>query len=180
MLPELEAISNAWLATRHAHEKSFSVAAFVPNYLRVQSIALLRQNGRAVAFASLMTTARHGEAAIGIMRQTDTASSYAMEFLFTRLALDLQAAGYSELSLGMAPLSGLSRGPLASYWHRIAGLLWDHGGRVYNFRGLRSFKGKFQPVWEPRYLAATGTIGPYLALADVAALVGGAPKAEEI
>jgi len=175
---DLEAISRAWLATRHAHEKSFSVAAFVPAYLAVQSVALLRQNGKPVAFASLMSTERRGEAGIGIMRHTDGASPYAMEFLFTRLALDLKQQGFTSLSLGMAPLAGLGRGPLASYWHRIAGLLWEHGGRVYNFQGLRSFKGKFQPEWEPRYLAATGTIGPFVALADVAALAGGAPRVE--
>ena len=125
-----------------------------------------------------MATEQKGEACIGIMRHTDEASSYAMEFLFTKLALDLKAAGYAVLSLGMAPLSGMAHGPLSSHWHRLAGLLWEHGGRVYNFQGLRSFKGKFQPVWEPRYLAATGTVGPFLALADVAALAGGEPKVE--
>jgi|SRR5580658_1210118 phosphatidylglycerol lysyltransferase len=173
VLADLEAISDAWLAQRRTREKSFSVAAFVPAYLAVQSVALLRRNGRPVAFASLMTTGPKGDAVVGIMRHRADASAYAMEFLFTRLALELKAAGFAGLSLGMAPLAGLGGGPLASYWHRIAALLWQHGGRVYNFQGLRSFKGKFHPVWEPRYLAATGTIGPFLALADVAALAGG-------
>jgi phosphatidylglycerol lysyltransferase len=177
-LPALEQISDAWLASRKAREKGFSVAAFLPAYLARQSVALLRQNGQPVAFVSVMTTEEKREACIGIMRHTDEASSYAMEFLFTKLALDLKAAGYTVLSLGMAPLSGLARGPLSSHWHRLAGLLWEHGGRVYNFQGLRTFKGKFQPVWEPRYLAATGTVGPFLALADVAALAGGEPKVE--
>ena len=178
MLPALETISRDWLKSRHAQEKGFSVAAFVPDFLAAQSIALLRQKGVPVAFASVMATDGRRQAAIGVMRQTEAASPYAMEFLFTRLALDLKAAGFAGLSLGMAPLAGLGRGPLASNWHRIAGLLWEHGGRVYNFQGLRSFKGKFQPVWEPRYLAATGTIGPFVALADVAALAATAPRRE--
>jgi phosphatidylglycerol lysyltransferase len=184
-LPVLAANSDAWLARRRAREKGFSVAAFVPAYLARQDVALLSRNGKPVAFASLMTLDPSPgetpqllrEACIGIMRHTDDASPYAMEFLFTRLALDLKAQGFAALNLGMAPLAGLGRGPLTSYWHRIAGLLWQHGGRVYNFQGLRSFKSKFLPEWEPRYLAATGTIGPFLALADVAALAGGAPKA---
>jgi phosphatidylglycerol lysyltransferase len=44
---------------------------------------------------------------------------------------------------------------------------------VYNFQGLRLFKGKFHPNWEPRYLAASGSIGPFVALADVVMLASG-------
>lgn len=47
------------------------------------------------------------------------------------------------------------------------------GETFYNFRGLRSFKDKFDPVWEPRYLAAGGGITPLLTLGDVAALISG-------
>ncbi len=92
-----------------------------------------------------------------------------MEFLFTRLALHLRAAGFASMSSGMAPLSGLAPTPLASVWHRIGRLLWAYGSRLYSFRGLRSFKGKFHPVWEPRYLATSGLLGPILTLAAVAA-----------
>ncbi|HVJ54933.1 MAG TPA: bifunctional lysylphosphatidylglycerol flippase/synthetase MprF [Aliidongia sp.] len=169
----LTAISQAWLDTHKAKEKSFSVAGLSPGFLAVQSVALVRQQGEPVAFVTIMATDAKSEATIGVMRQTPGASGYAMEFLFTKLALELKAAGFDCLSLGMAPLAGVERGPLSSQWHRIAELLVEHGGRVYNFEGLRTFKNKFQPEWTPRYLAASGTIGPYVTLADVAALTGG-------
>ena len=73
----------------------------------------------------------------------------------------------------MAPLAGVSPAPLARFWHHVAYRLAEHGGRLYNFRGLRSFKNKFQPIWEPRYLAASGLVGPMVALADVAMLANG-------
>ena len=73
----------------------------------------------------------------------------------------------------MAPLAGLVRTPLSSQWHRMAGLVWELGGPIYNFQGLRSFKNKFHPQWEPRYLAASGAIGPFITLADVATLASG-------
>ena len=73
----------------------------------------------------------------------------------------------------MAPLAGLVRTPLSSQWNRMAGLVWERGGPIYNFQGLRSFKNKFRPVWEPRYLAASGAIGPFITLADVATLASG-------
>jgi len=173
----LTRISDAWLASRRAKEKSFSVAAFEPSFIAAQSVALLTQGGEPVAFVSLMTTDQRKEATVGIMRHTPDASAYAMEFLFTCIARRLREEGFERFCLGMAPLSGINRSPLASRWHRIAGLVWAHGGRVYNFQGLRTFKNKFHPGWEPRYLAASGAIGPFVALADVVALAGGSNKA---
>lgn len=172
-LPVLRAISEAWLHARRGREKGFSVAGFDPAGLKSQSVMLVRQHGRPVAFAAFMTTDLHTDATVGAMRHTPEASPYAMEYLFTKLALHLKDTGYTTFSLGMAPLSGLTPSPLARRWHRIAHLVWRHGGRVYNFQGLRTFKSKFGPVWEPRYLAASGAMGSFLALADIAVLAGG-------
>ena len=172
VLPTLREISDAWLQRRHRGEKSFSTAAFETEYLASQSVMLLRQNGTPVAFTTFMTTDLHTEATVGVMRHASAASPYAMEYLFTRLALHLKEAGFRSLSLGMAPLSGLAPTPLAATWHQVGHLLWRFGGRLYNFRGLRTFKNKFNPDWQPRYLAASGTLGPFLTLADLAVLAG--------
>ena len=67
-------------------------------------------------------------------------------------------SGYQSFSLGMAPLSGFGAHPLASRWYRLGRFIWSHGRRFYNFQGLRTFKNKFDPVWEPRYLAASGAV----------------------
>src|SRR6516165_9598640 len=68
---------------RPAGEKRFSVAAFRPDFISAQPVALLREHGRAVAFATVMTTDLADEATVGLMRfRPDTASDYAMEYLF--------------------------------------------------------------------------------------------------
>ncbi|PVX78887.1 bifunctional lysylphosphatidylglycerol flippase/synthetase MprF [Paraburkholderia unamae] len=172
-LPVLRAISDAWLEDREAREKSFSVAAFDDDYLAAQSVLLIRQNGEPLAFVTFMTTDLNTDATVGVMRHLPGASPYAMEYLFTQLALHLKDAGYQSLSLGMAPLSGMGPSPLASSWHRLAGFIWRFGGRFYNFRGLRGFKNKFAPRWEPRYLAASGSISVFITLADLSLLAGG-------
>ena len=75
--------------------------------------------------------------------------------------------------LGMAPLAGLKRHEMAPVWDHVGATLFEHGERFYNFRGLRAFKAKFHPRWEPRYLAVTGTAGAAMALMDAALLIGG-------
>lgn len=172
-LDELAEISSQWLESRHGDEKGFSVAAFEPNYLKRQHVGVLRQRGRAAAFVSVMATRAGGEATVGLMRSAGAESPVAMEFLFTRLILALKDLPLETLSLGAAPLAGIRPAPLASRWHRLGALIWKHGDRFYNFKGLRTFKGKFNPVWQPRYFAASGALSPFVALADAAALIGG-------
>ena len=166
-------ISESWLANHRAAERRFSVAGFEPRFVEAQSAALSWQDGNPLAFVTFMTTDLQTEATVGLMRQTPGAPSYTMEFIFTHLALELKSRGFKTLSLGMAPLAGIARRPLSSRWNRLAGLVWEHGKTIYNFQGLRSFKNKFRPVWEPRYLAASGAAGPFITLADVAALASG-------
>jgi phosphatidylglycerol lysyltransferase len=175
----LATISAEWLEERRGREKGFSIAAFEPNYLASQGFGLVRERGAPIAFATVMFASQGGEATIGLMRHKRQVSAYAMEFLFTRLILTLKELGFETLSLGMAPLSGLQSAPLSSRWHRLGSLIWRHGDRFYNFQGLRIFKGKFHPAWEPRYLAASGGVGPFVALADAAALVNAGLKVRE-
>jgi len=96
-----------------------------------------------------------------------------MEYLFVRLMEWARDQGYRSFRLGVAPLSGLGEHRLAPRWHRLGRLIWAYGHSFYNFQGLRIFKDKFDPVWEPRYLAASGFLGPYIALLDIAALTAG-------
>jgi phosphatidylglycerol lysyltransferase len=179
IMDDIERISNAWLGKHGTGiEKRFSVAAFRRDFVLSQPVALLRQNGEAVAFATVMTTGLKEEATVGLMRhEPDQASRYAMEYLFVRLIQHFRDQGYRSFSLGVVPLSGLREHRLAPRWHRLGRIMWSFGRRFYNFQGLRTFKGKFDPAWEPRYLAASGWLGPYFALIDIAALIGGGMRA---
>jgi len=62
---------------------------------------------------------------------------------------------------------------VAPLWARAGNFLFEHGTRFYNFQGLRAYKDKFDPVWEPRYLVYPGGLALLRICADVSALVSG-------
>lgn len=169
----LQAVSDDWLGRQDTAEKAFSLGAFSREYVMRQPVALVRHEGRVVAFATMLVTDQSAEAAVDLMRQRGDAPKTTMDFLFTQIILQLRAQGVARFNLGMVPLSGMASHRLAPRWQRLGRLLFNHGENFYNFQGLRSFKEKFDPVWEPRYLAAPGGLSPLLVLSDTAALIAG-------
>lgn len=176
ILDDLRHISDAWLDHHRAKEKGFSLGAFTETYMTAQPVAILRHEGRIVAFADILLTDTREEASIDLMRFAPDAPKGAMDFLFVRLMTTLRDQGYRHFNLGMAPLSGLSRREVAPVWDRVANTFYEHGERYYNFKGLRAFKSKFHPDWQPRYLAVAGGLNPVLALLDATLLISGGLK----
>jgi phosphatidylglycerol lysyltransferase len=171
LMPALEAISEAWLAANAAVEKRFAAGAFSERYIRRFPVALVRRDGEPVAFANLWTTARRIECAVDLMRFGADAPAAAMDYLIIELGLWARARGYEWLSLGVAPLAGLDRDPLAPAWQRAGHAFFAHGEHFHNFEALRRYKAKFHPVWEPKYLMAPGVAALPHILVDVALLI---------
>jgi phosphatidylglycerol lysyltransferase len=173
LLPELKAVSDDWMSGKRAGEKGFSLGFFDPVYLVRFPVAVARRGERIVAFANLWPGAPGEELSIDLMRYSKAAPQGVMDYLFTELMLWGRERGYAWFSLGMAPLSGLEPRALAPLWSRAGSLLFRHGEHFYNFQGLRRYKEKFDPVWEPRYLASPGGWILPAVLADLATLIGG-------
>jgi phosphatidylglycerol lysyltransferase len=173
LLPELQEISDAWLAERKAREKGFSVGFFSADYLKNFHGAIVRKDGRVIAFANVWLSGDKQEMSIDLMRYRPGALYGVMDFLFAELMLWGQKEGYRWFSLGMAPLAGLDARPLAPAWYRLGAAARKLGDRFYNFRGLRTYKAKFAPEWRPKYVAVRGGLSAGPALLDIAALVSG-------
>jgi len=173
LIDQLAAVSDAWLASRNTREKRFSLGCFDREYLSRLPVAVMRRRGQIVAFANVWAGSAREELSIDLMRHTEDAPPGVMDALFAELLLWGCAQGYQWFGLGMAPLAGLERHRLAPLWNQLGALLFRHGEHFYNFQGLRAFKDKFDPVWEPRYLATPGGLASAFALGHVAALVNG-------
>lgn len=175
---ELRAVSDEWLAAKGTREKRFSLGWFDEVTLARQPVAVVEVAGRVVAFANLWAGAQGGELSVDLMRFTGDAPHGAMDYLFVQLMLWGAERGWTRFGLGMAPLAGVRAGPLTPAWNRLAETVWRFGGSFYNFQGLRQYKDKFGPEWEPRYLVCPGGASIPGVLADLAALVSGGWKAD--
>ncbi len=176
VLPELRRISDSWLTRKSVAEKRFSVGAFSEDYIRNFDTVLVRSDGNISAFANLWHTNSKEELSIDLMRFGPDAPRGAMDYMFIELMLWARAQGYRWFNLGMAPLAGLERHPLAPAWHRVGNFVFRHGEHFYNFDGLRRYKAKFDPAWEPKYLVAPGGIALPRILVDVSVLISGGVK----
>lgn len=169
----LQAVSDSWLRAKGQSEKRFSVGRFDEAYLSRFPVAIVRVAGQVVAFANIWATADREELSVDMMRHLASSPPGTMDFLFARLMEWGRTEGYRWFSLGVAPLSGLADRRLAPLWSRAGAFVYRHGEPLYGFDGLRAFKQKFRPVWEPRYLAGPSGPGLVRALIDLRALVSG-------
>ncbi len=172
----LEAVSNTWLKDHQGKEKSFSLGRFDRALLAGTPVAIIRLEGEIVAFANLWMTQDKREVSLDLMRYKNVGLNGMMDYLFAEIMLWGSEQGYRYFSLGMAPLAGLDTHKLAPLMSKIGAMVYKYGGRIYGFEGLRVFKSKFDPEWEPVYLAAPSQFVMPIALGNLALLSSGGLK----
>ena len=176
LINDLKAISDSWLKEKKTREKGFSLGSFSPEYLSQFPTGIIRKNGKIIAFANIWPGAGKEEFSVDLMRHTSDAPHGIMDYLFTHIILWGRQEGYRWFNLGMAPLSGFEDRSLAPLWNRLGAFVFRHGEHFYNFQGLRQYKDKFDPEWEPKYIALPGGLALPHILANVASLVSGGIK----
>ncbi len=173
VMPQLQAISDAWLVHHAGGDKSFSMGGFYPSYVAEFPVGVVRFEGKIIAFATLWTTASKSAFSMDLMRYIEEGPRRIMDYLFVELIEWGRREGYQAIEFGMAPLSGLEDRPLAPVLSRVGALIFERGEEIYNFQGVRAYKGKYDPVWRPRYIAAPNKWAIPLVLADMGLLTSG-------
>jgi phosphatidylglycerol lysyltransferase len=179
LLPELRQVSDDWLADKHMVEKRFSVGRFDENYLMRFPCALVRDDaGRVAGFANLLEGPRGEELSVDLMRYSGRREQTGglrgvMDYLFLNLMLHGRERGFARFSLGMAPLAAVGQERWARPVERLAHFFSRHGEHWYNYQGLRLYKEKFDPTWEPRYMAYPRPWDWPIASTATAALIAG-------
>lgn len=173
ILPELQSISDAWLAQHKTREKGFSIGAFTEDYLHRFPLAIIRGPSGIEAFANLWQTGDKAELSIDLMRYRPESPHGIMDCLLCDIILWGKDQGFLTFNLGMAPLAGLDARVMSQPWVHLESLVYQHGEPFYNFRGLRAFKDKWEPKWYPKYLATSAGLSWPVVLVSLTALIGG-------
>jgi phosphatidylglycerol lysyltransferase len=151
LLSEIKDFYYSWLGSQK--EKGFSVVSFSKEYVSRFPIALLHNpEGKAIAFATLATDYKN-TVTIDLMRKYSDSPYGTMDVLFIHIFQWAKNNGYQTCSLGMTPLSNVGSCKHSNTSEKLIRLAYLYGNSMYNFKGLKEFKGKFTSNWEPKYLA---------------------------
>ena len=164
-LARLREVSDAWSADGEHRERTFTLGQFDADQLRrTPVLAVVDADDRVQAFVNTLPAYRSTDRSFDLMRRRPGAVNGVMDQLFVGMADRFAAAGGTGMNLGLAPFTGLADQPGVPA--RVMRLLHDHGGALLDYAGLRAFKDKWAPRWEPRYLVTTGDAAlPRVALA---------------
>ncbi|MEQ9450257.1 MAG: phosphatidylglycerol lysyltransferase domain-containing protein [Pseudomonadales bacterium] len=153
LINQCRTVSDAWLNVKGGAELQFSNGYFSACYLQRNPIAVARKDGEVIAFLNLLITRPDGPATFDFMRYKPDIVNGLMDYVIVQSALYCQTLGCSSFSLGGAPLSGVGEERSGRWLERILRFAASHAEEMYNYQGLYQYKSKFDPEWEPRYLA---------------------------
>ncbi|GGI42056.1 bifunctional lysylphosphatidylglycerol flippase/synthetase MprF [Mammaliicoccus stepanovicii] len=148
---KLKTISDNWLGNKK--EMSFSVGAFQLDYLNKAPIGVLRNKEQEIlGFCSLMYTHYNESISIDLIRWNKDVDVSMMDSLYIHMLLWAKENGYKQFNMGMATLSNVGHSKHAYLREKFAAKVFENMNGFYSFQGLRNYKQKFYPEWEPRYL----------------------------
>ncbi len=152
---QLAEVSQQWLRNKGGPELGFTLGRFDPTRLDDQEVYLAVTGQGAdeevVAFVTWLPYDGGDAAVLDLMRRADGCPPGVMELLVVDSIADFAGMGRTRASLGGVPLAGIQARDALS--QRLLAWLYEHGGGLYGAAGLFRFKDKFDPRWEPMWLA---------------------------
>jgi len=157
LLRHLQDVSNEWLTNMRGNELRFATGWFDVEYIRSSPVMTISgPDGAISAFANLVPEYLRPEFAVDLMRRRAEIENGTMDFLFISLLRWAKDQGAQSFSLGLSPLSGLDKTSDNLATERALNYIYENVNRFYNFKGLHTFKEKFKPEWQSRYLVYPG------------------------
>ncbi len=151
LIQQLKQVSEAWLQTGRHKERTFGLGYFDDNYLQQCVIHYLAlPDGSIAAFTNQVPQPKSlSTTTIDLLRYLPETNN-AMPYLLYETITTVSAQGYKHFDLGFVPFAKTKNQSLALVQAMSAG--------IFSSKGLMQFKNKFEPDWQPYYLAYEGDI----------------------
>jgi lysylphosphatidylglycerol synthetase-like protein (DUF2156 family) len=153
---QLRLLSDDWLNEKHGGEMTFDLGGFDVEFIRNHGAAvILNENGRVQAFSTWHSYAQGKGRTLDLMRgHMDARNGGLMDFLILESINRFKDQGVEEISLGNAPLANIrnEEDGKPTRGDRATRFLFENFDRYYGYKSLFSFKKKYHPDWQSRYL----------------------------
>jgi lysylphosphatidylglycerol synthetase-like protein (DUF2156 family) len=159
VVDQIRQISDKWVADKGLPEMGFTLGGLEelndPNVRCLIAVGPDRKLHGITSWMPVYASGRPVGWTLDFMRRNTEPDTFrgVMEFLIATAALTFQAEGAHFVSLSSAPLARLDRGEQPCALQRLLDVVANAMEPVYGFHSLLHFKSKFQPIYQPLYLA---------------------------
>ena len=171
LIPVLERVDEAWKGDRSGIAFRFSISYFSPETIRKSAVGVVESGGRIVGFLTLWRGV-DDEFAVGMVRYIPDTSAHILDYLFVEAMQWGRGQGFRYLDLGEAPLADWHSDDHIEMRSQLMSLAFRFGRHFYSYQGLRNYKDRFDPVWNPVYVAWPRDRQLDTVLSDIAQLIG--------
>jgi phosphatidylglycerol lysyltransferase len=161
LIKNLRDISDDWLQRPGRDERGFMLGYFDEAYMQLCPLTLLYDADHHVqGFMNFVPTYTNATANYDLLRCASEAPGNANDFLMLGAIEHLRIEGIQTFNLGLCPLAGVDapESEETTMVDQALRFVYANGDRFYSFSGLRRFKAKYEPKWEPRYIAYSGGV----------------------
>ncbi len=159
LVGQIRQISEKWLTDKGLPEMGFTLGGLDelndPNIRCLIAVGADRKVHGITSWMPVYASGRPAGWTLDFMRRNTELGTFrgVMEFLIATAAVTFQEEGARFVSLSGSPLARLDRGEQQCALERLLDMIANAMEPVYGFQSLLHFKAKFQPVYQPLYLA---------------------------
>jgi phosphatidylglycerol lysyltransferase len=154
---EIDTLHREWLEQHSFPQLSFSVDFFpLPGEEKGFLAVSISATGKLEAALSFLPYGGGRNLALDAMLRAEHSPNGVVEALLAESVLFFQKHSIQRMSLGLVALANTQPDSVTARLVQVGrSMLFKHFNQFYNYQSLFLFKNKFQPTWEPRYVAYT-------------------------
>ncbi|MCF6241675.1 MAG: flippase-like domain-containing protein [Bacteroidales bacterium] len=151
ILQKIKSVSDEWLQDTGRKEIVFSQGMFLWDELKKQTILTIEnEEEKIIAFINIIPDYAKNEITYDLIRKTKDAPNGVLDYILIELFNYAKTKQIDYVNLGFAPLSGLN--DPHTFPEKSMKFAYEKIKSFAQYKGLREYKDKFNPVWYNKYL----------------------------